>query len=104
MSNYVLTIPGTFKRPLTADAKQRLLAALHGVDPEEVGTVTPDLDVLTAEEGGVHFVLRLEVAAEDSGSAERLAMTVALTALAAAGYQEDAVFMGEPVVTGIDVR
>lgn len=103
MTKYVLTIPGTFKHPLTADAKQRLHAALRGVDPEEVGTVPPDLDVLTAEEGGERFVLRLEVAAEDSGSAQNLAVAVALTALATAGYAEDEVFMGDPVVTAIDV-
>ncbi|MDH6131968.1 hypothetical protein P3T37_001353 [Kitasatospora sp. MAA4] len=103
MSRFVLTIPGTFKRPLTAQARQRLLNALRGVDPDEVGTVPPDLDVLTADEGDTRFVLRVEVTADDSRAAEGLAMAVALTALAAADYPADDVWMGDPVVTAIDV-
>ncbi|WP_035803222.1 hypothetical protein [Kitasatospora mediocidica] len=103
MSRFVLTIPGTFKHPLSGQSRRRLLNALRGVDPDEVGTVPPDLDVLSADEGDTRFVLRLEVTAEDSGAAEGLAMSVALTALAAADYAEDDVFMGDAVVTAIDV-
>ncbi|MHA6763751.1 hypothetical protein [Streptacidiphilus sp. PAMC 29251] len=104
MSKYVLTIPGTFLAPLRPEAKTRLLNALQGVDPDEVGSSVPgDLGLLTLDEDGARFVLHLEVEAADRGAAEAEAVSVARGALAAAGYDEDTAPTGAPAVTAIDV-
>ncbi|MFC1408331.1 hypothetical protein ACEZCY_03425 [Streptacidiphilus sp. N1-12] len=103
MSKYVLTIPGTFLRPLQPDAKGRLLTALQGVDPDQVGSVPDDLDLLTLDQDGARFVLRLEVQAQDRGAAEGEALAVARRALASAGYDQDTAPTGAPSVTAIDV-
>ncbi len=103
MSRYVLTIPGTFKRPLQPDAKARLLTALQGVDPDEVGSVPEDLGLLTVDESASTFVLRLEVEAEDRTAAQDAALSAAVAALASAGYDQEEALTGKPTVTAIDV-
>jgi hypothetical protein len=103
MSRFVLTVPGTFKHPLREQARGRLLAALQGVDPDEVGAVPEDLDLLTTDADASTFVLRLEVEAADRGAAGDQAAGVARAALRAAGYQDEEAPIGVPVVTAIDV-
>lgn len=103
MSRFVLTVPGTFKHPLQGRARGRLLAALQGVDPDEVGAVPEDLDLLTADPDTSTFVLRLEVEAEDRAAAGDQAAEVARSALRAAGYADGEAPIGVPVVTAIDV-
>ncbi|MEU9078752.1 hypothetical protein ACFYUY_38560 [Kitasatospora sp. NPDC004745] len=103
MGNYVITVPGTVRRPVGEAARRTLLAVVHGADPEEAGVEVPDLDVLTLDEPEGTFVLRLEVQAADRGEAGDTALGLARRAFAAAGYQEDAVDIGTPAVTGIDV-
>ena len=103
MTRFVLTVPGTFRRPLEEQARGRLLAALQGVDPDEVGTVPEDLDLLTSDDDTSTFVLRLEVEAEDRYSAADQAAGVARSALRSAGYTDDDAPIGAPVVTAIDV-
>lgn len=102
MSRYVLTIPGTFKHALQPDAKARLLTALQGVDPEEVGSVPEDLDILTLDPAASTFVLRLEVEAKDRTGAQQEALRVAVAALASAGYDSSTAPTGAPTVTAID--
>ncbi|MFI6844293.1 hypothetical protein OG535_38495 [Kitasatospora sp. NBC_00085] len=103
MGSYVITVPGTVQRPLEESARRTVLAVVRGADPEEVGAQVPDLDVLTLDEPEGTFVLRLEVEAADRTAAGEAALVLARRAFAAAGYEEDAVGMGTPVVTGIDV-
>ncbi|WP_371483947.1 hypothetical protein [Kitasatospora sp. NBC_00315] len=103
MSRFVLTIPGTFKRPLQSDARTRLLTALQGADPEEVGSVPEELDVLTVDEDASTFVLRLEVEGDDRTAAQDAAVSAARSALDAAGYDEEDAPVGMPTVTAIDV-
>ncbi|MFD7918465.1 hypothetical protein ACFV3R_04480 [Streptomyces sp. NPDC059740] len=101
MAQYVVSVPGTFLRPLTEDARRRVLAAVRGADPDEVGDVPLDLDALSVEDEG-RFVLRLEVAADNSPAAQEAALTMARGALAAAGYDEDGAATGQAVITAID--
>ncbi|WP_406192990.1 hypothetical protein OH807_01935 [Kitasatospora sp. NBC_01560] len=103
MGDYVITVPGTVGRPMDEQARRALLAVVHGADPEVVGTEVPDLDVLTLDEPEGTFVLRLEVEAADRAGARAAALELARRAFAAAGYEADAVNVGPPVVTGIDV-
>lgn len=103
MSRFILTLPGTFKRPLQEGARVRLLAALQDMDPDEVGAVPEDLDLLTVDPDTSTFVLRLEVEAGDSRKARSQAMAVARSALRAAGYVDRDAPVGTPVVTAIDV-
>ncbi|MER8184952.1 hypothetical protein [Kitasatospora sp. NPDC094015] len=102
MGNYVITVPGTVRRPMDERARRALLAVVHGADPEEVGAEVPDLDVLTLDEPEGTFVLRLEVEAADRGAAGEAASDLARRALAAAGYDGDTAAIGTPAVTGID--
>ncbi|MER6304385.1 hypothetical protein ABT247_33310 [Kitasatospora sp. NPDC001539] len=103
MGSYVITVPGTVRHPVGEEARRTLLAVVHGADPEEAGTQVPDLDVLTLDEPEGTFVLRLEVEAPDHTAAGETALGLARRAFTAAGYEEDAVSIGTPVVTGIDV-
>lgn len=103
MSRFVLTVPGTFKRPLQEQPRARLLAALRGVDPDRFGTVPQDLDLLTLDPDASTFVLRLEVEATDTTSAGDQAEAMVRTALRAAGYTDWEAPVGVPVVTAIDV-
>ncbi|GGU96980.1 hypothetical protein GCM10010495_04080 [Kitasatospora herbaricolor] len=102
MTNFVISLPGTFKQELTQAAKAQLLGALRGADPQEVGSDPQDLDMLTLNEGSPTFTLRLEVTAEDSRGAEREALAMASRALALAGFQGDAALLGQPAITSID--
>ena len=102
MTNFVISLPGTLKKELTPAAKSRLLAALQGTDPQEVGSDPQGLDVLTLHEGERIFTLRLEVEADDSAGAEREATAVAARALAGAGFDEGTALLGRPAVTAID--
>ncbi|MEC4018738.1 hypothetical protein [Streptomyces sp. H27-D2] len=104
MTNFVVSVPGTFKEPLGAEARARLLTGLQGADPEEVGSVPSDLDVLSVDEGTSTFILRLEVEAEDSRAAQREALSIASRALAQAGYTEESAPVGNAVITAIDVE
>ncbi|MGV9271667.1 hypothetical protein ACWDRR_44340 [Kitasatospora sp. NPDC003701] len=103
MGDYVITVPGTVGRPMDERARRALLAVVHGADPEVVGTEVPDLDVLTLDEPEGTFVLRLEVEAADRDGAGTAALDLVRQAFTAAGYEEGAVNIGSPVVTGIDV-
>ncbi|MFH9354100.1 hypothetical protein [Kitasatospora sp. NPDC017646] len=103
MGSYVITVPGTVQRPVEEAARRTLLAVVHGADPEEAGAQVPDLDVLTLDEPEGTFVLRLEVDAPDHSAAGEAALVLARRAFAAAGYEEGAVSIGTPAVTGIDV-
>ncbi|MFC1415721.1 hypothetical protein [Streptacidiphilus cavernicola] len=103
MSKFVLTIPGTFKRPLADDARARLVAALQGVDPDQVGAVPADLDLVSVDPDSGRFVLHLEVQADDRTAAQAEAVSVARRALAAAGYGDQDAPTGAPAVTAIDV-
>ena len=103
MSKFVLTIPGTFKHPLSDGARARLVAALQGVDPDQVGTVPEDLGLLSVDPDTFRFVLHLEVRAENRTAALTEAVAVARGALEAAGYGEQDAPTGAPSVTAIDI-
>ncbi|MFE9425064.1 hypothetical protein ACFYNO_19045 [Kitasatospora sp. NPDC006697] len=103
MGSYVITVPGTVRQPLDETARRALLRVVHGADPEEAGSEVPDLDVLTLDEPEGTFVLRLEVEARDRTEAGEAAVGLAGRAFAAAGYGAEAVSIGTPAVTGIDV-
>jgi hypothetical protein len=103
MSRFVLTVPGTLARPLRDQSRARLLAALQDVDPDEVGQLPDDLDLLTVDQDAGTFVLRLEIEAQDRSAAGEQAVEAARSALRAAGYADEDAPVGAPVVTAIDV-
>ncbi|GAA1069096.1 hypothetical protein GCM10009665_75990 [Kitasatospora nipponensis] len=103
MTDFVISLPGTLRRDLTELGRSRLLGALRGTDPRRVGSDPQDLEVLTEHEGESTFTVRVEVAADDSAEAEREAVLLGLRALKAAGFDEQTVLLGQPVVTAIDI-
>ncbi|MFC8920659.1 hypothetical protein E2C00_01380 [Streptomyces sp. WAC05374] len=104
MTTYVITIPGTFLRELTDDARSTLVRNLRPADPRHtsLGRVE-ELDVLTVNDNGT-FSVRLEVEADDSRRAEEAARRTAAAALREAGYTEDEAPTGPAAVTGIDAQ
>ncbi|MCS0637029.1 hypothetical protein NX801_15430 [Streptomyces sp. LP05-1] len=102
MTTYVITIPGTFLRPLTDDASAALVGRLRPADPQqtELGR-REDLDILTTNDNGT-FSVRLEVEADTSGEAEERAKRTAAAALSEAGFDEETAPLGPATVTGID--
>ncbi|MER7112657.1 hypothetical protein [Streptomyces sp. NPDC000229] len=104
MTTYVITIPGTFLRELTDDARSVLVQRLRPADPRQTSLGrAEELDVLTVHDNGT-FSVRLEVEAVDSRSAEEVARSAAATALREAGYSEDEAPTGPAAVTGIDAQ
>ena len=102
MTNFIVTVPGTFTRMPDTAEKSRLLTALQGADPDEVGDVPPDLDVLSTDATASTFTMRLEVEADDSRAAQEQALGIARDALAQAGFDEATAPMGPPAMTAID--
>jgi hypothetical protein len=102
VTTYVITIPGTFLRELTDEARSVLVRKLRPADPRQTSLGrAEELDVLTVNENGT-FSVRLEVEAHDSHSAEEAARRTATEALREAGYAEDDAPTGPAAVTGID--
>ncbi|NEA53779.1 hypothetical protein G3I60_06295 [Streptomyces sp. SID13666] len=105
MSNFVVSLPGTLKAPLTPETKGKILAALQGTDPHEVAEgESADLDALSLNPDTSTFTLRLEVEAENSGTARAEALALAESALRGAGLDEQSAPLGNPVITAIDVN
>ncbi|WP_433887909.1 hypothetical protein [Streptomyces sp. CA-111067] len=103
MTTYVVTVPGTFAQAPSEQDTAELKRALRAADPR--GTdfgEAEDLDALTLYSGTSAFSLRLEIEADDSPSAEGAARTMATAALRSTGFDEHAVSLGDPVITGID--
>ncbi|MCZ4124539.1 hypothetical protein [Streptomyces sp. H39-S7] len=104
MSNFVVSLPGTLKAPLTPETRGKILAALQGTDPHEVAEgEAADLDALSLDPDTSTFTLRLEVEAENSGQAREEARALAEGALRGAGLDEQTAPLGNPVITAIDV-
>ncbi|OKK03825.1 hypothetical protein AMK26_20715 [Streptomyces sp. CB03234] len=104
MTTYVITIPGTFLRELTDDARSVLVRHLRPADPRQTSLGrAEDLDVLTVNDNGT-FSVRLEVEADNSRSAEEVARRTATAALREAGYTENEAPTGPAAVTGIDAQ
>ncbi|MDJ0343398.1 hypothetical protein QMK19_19440 [Streptomyces sp. H10-C2] len=104
MSNFVVSLPGTLKAPLTPDVRGKILAALQGTDPREVAEgESAALDPLSVNLDTSTFILRLEVEAENSASARANALALAEAALRSAGLDPESAPLGNPVITAIDV-
>ncbi|MEU6808003.1 hypothetical protein ABZ920_03100 [Streptomyces sp. NPDC046831] len=102
MSTYVITIPGTFLRGLSADQRDGLTHRLRRADPHRTSLGRQeDLDLLTVNDDNT-FSIRLEVTADDRGAAERTAKQAAAAALREVGLAEDDAPLGPTTVTGID--
>ncbi|MFE0090349.1 hypothetical protein [Streptomyces sp. NPDC058991] len=105
MTVYVVTIPGTFLKELSASARTDLVRALRPADPRTTDFgAAEDLDILTFYPDSPAFSLRLEVEAHDNASAEARARELATDALRSVGVSEDEVPLGQPVITGIDTE
>ncbi|MDI9888953.1 DUF6204 family protein [Streptomyces sp. HNM0645] len=105
MTVYVVTIPGTFLKELSASARAELVRALRPADPRTTDFgAAEDLDILTFYPDSPAFSLRLEVEAHDNASAEAKARKLAADALRSVGVSEEEVPLGQPVITGIDAE
>ncbi|MGQ4486018.1 hypothetical protein LRE75_24520 [Streptomyces sp. 372A] len=99
MTNFVITVPGTFGTDITDSTRAALegtLASQHTNVSESEG-----LDLLTLNEDGT-FSVRLEVEARDRYEAELNASRILSAALQKAGIDESDASLGPPAVTGID--
>ncbi|MEU3460592.1 hypothetical protein ABZ721_11630 [Streptomyces sp. NPDC006733] len=104
MTNFVVSLPGTLKAPLSPETKGKILSALQGTDPQEVAEgEAAELDALSLDPDTSTFTLRLEVEAENSGQAREEARALAEGALRGAGLDEESAPLGTPVITAIDV-
>ncbi|MGW2477050.1 hypothetical protein [Streptomyces sp. NPDC001665] len=99
MTNFIITVPGTFGTAITDSTRSVLesaLASQHTNVSESEG-----LDLLTLNEDGT-FSVRLEVEARDRYEAELNASRILSAALKKAGIEESDAPLGPPAVTGID--
>ncbi len=104
MTTYVITIPGTFLSELTDTARAAVQEQLRPADPQQTSLGRmEDLDILTVNDNGT-FSIRLEMEADDSGSAEERAKQAVTAALGSAGLSEDDAPLGPAAVTGIDTQ
>ncbi|TXS44455.1 hypothetical protein [Streptomyces sp. t39] len=103
MSTYVITIPGTFLAPPSADVRAAVERELRPADPRQTSLGRrEELRILTVNENDT-FTVRLEVEAADSDEAEDTARRTVASALTAVGVAADDAPLGPAVVTGIEV-
>ncbi|MFF4183716.1 hypothetical protein ACFYZ9_11050 [Streptomyces sp. NPDC001691] len=102
MTTYVVTIPGTLLAERTEERTQTLERALRPADPRGTRLGEAEhLEMLTFYSGSSAFSVRLEVEADDTGTAEQEARRTVAAALRTAGYAEDEAPLGDAVITGI---
>ncbi|MCX5384310.1 hypothetical protein [Streptomyces sp. NBC_00083] len=102
MTTYVVTIPGTLLGERSEERTQTLKQALRPADPRGTRLGEAEhLEMLTFYSGSSAFSVRLEVEADDTGTAERDARRTVTDALRTAGYAEDEAPLGDAVITGI---
>ncbi|MEU1280921.1 hypothetical protein [Streptomyces sp. NPDC005805] len=102
MTTFVITLPGTFLRTPGEEEKAAVRRELRPADPRQTSLGREeDLRILTVNDNGT-FTVRLEVEAQDTGTAELEARQTAENALRAAGFTDDEAPLGPAAVTGID--
>ncbi|MFB8088494.1 hypothetical protein [Streptomyces sp. NPDC055992] len=99
MTNFVITVPGTFVIDITHSERSALESALASQHTDV--SRSEGLDLLSLNEDGT-FSVRLEVEAPDRYEAELNASRILAAALKKAGIEEADAPLGPPAVTGID--
>ncbi|MFF1837007.1 hypothetical protein ACFVXE_22800 [Streptomyces sp. NPDC058231] len=103
MTTYVITVPGTFVHGITDAARSEVERRLRPQDPQNTDLgETEDLNLLTIQDDGNAFSVRLQVEASDRASAESDAARLVSAALRSSGLSMDDAPLGPAAVTGID--
>lgn len=103
MTTYVITVPGTFVHGVTDTDRREVRRRLRPHDPRNTDMgESEELNLLTVQEEGNTFSVRLEVEAPDQAGAEADAVRLVSAALRDSGFTQDDAPLGPPAVTGID--
>ncbi|MFD9789770.1 hypothetical protein ACFWXK_02340 [Streptomyces sp. NPDC059070] len=102
MTEYVITVPGTFVHGITDAQRVEVERRLRPRDPANTDFgENEELSLLTVQEGNV-FSVRLEVRAASRKEAEADAVRLVGDALRDSGFGPDDAPLGPAAVTGID--
>ncbi|OAR22641.1 hypothetical protein A8W25_23840 [Streptomyces sp. ERV7] len=102
MTDYVITVPGTFVHGITDAQRSEIERRLRPQDPANTGFgENEELSLLTVQDANT-FAVRLEVEAATRGEAEASAVRLVSAALRDSGFAEDDAPLGPAAVTGID--
>ncbi|MEV6553012.1 hypothetical protein AB0M57_30535 [Streptomyces sp. NPDC051597] len=102
MTDYVITVPGTFVHGITDDQRAAVERKLRPQDPSNTDFgENEELSLLTLQDGNM-FSVRLEVEAATRDEAEAKAVDLVSAALRDTGLAEDDAPLGPAAVTGID--
>ncbi|MFF3749313.1 hypothetical protein ACFYYH_02455 [Streptomyces sp. NPDC002018] len=103
MTTYVITVPGTFVHGITDTQRSDVKHTLRPKDPKNTNLgESEELELLTIEDDGAAFSVRLEVEATDRADAEAEAVRLVAAALRDSGLTRADAPLGPAVVTGID--
>ncbi|MFF7334025.1 hypothetical protein ACIQU5_08075 [Streptomyces sp. NPDC090306] len=103
MTTYVITVPGTFVHGISPALRSEVERRLSPRDPQETDLgETEDLSLLTVEDDGNVFSVRLRVEAPDQASAEGEAVRLVTSVFEDSGLSKDDAPLGPAAVTGID--
>ncbi|MEV0040652.1 hypothetical protein [Streptomyces sp. NPDC050804] len=103
MTTYVITVPGTFVRGITDAQRSDVKRRLRPKDPKNTNLgESEELELLTIEDDGAAFSVRLEVEAADRAGAEAEAVRLVVAALRDSGFTRGDAPLGPAVITGID--
>ncbi|PKV89615.1 hypothetical protein [Streptomyces sp. TLI_146] len=102
MTDYVITVPGTFVHGITDAQRSAVERRLRPQDPANTDFgESEELSLLTVQEGNM-FSVRLEVEAASRSEAEANAVRLVSAALRDSGFGEEDAPLGPAAVTGID--
>ena len=102
MTDYVITVPGTFVHGITDAQRSSVERKLRPQDPANTGFgESEELSLLTVQDGNT-FSVRLEVEAAGRSEAEANAVRLVSAALRDSGISEEDAPLGPAAVTGID--
>lgn len=103
MTTYVITVPGTFVHGINDTQRFELEQKLRPQDPKNTDLgESEELSLLTLQDDGNAFSVRLEVEASGHTEAETEAVRLVTTALRDSGFTEHDAPLGPAAVTGID--
>ncbi|MFJ4989779.1 hypothetical protein ACIP9H_39010 [Streptomyces sp. NPDC088732] len=103
MTTYVITVPGTFVQGIDDTQRSEFERKLRPQDPKNTDLgESEELSLLTVQDDGHAFSVRLEVEASGRTEAETEAVRLVTTALRDSGFTEQTAPLGPAAVTGID--
>lgn len=103
MTTFVITVPGTFVHGISPALRSEVERRLSPRDPQDTDLgETEDLSLLTVEDDGNAFSVRVRIEAPDKAAAESDAVRLVSSAFEDSGLSKDDAPFGPAAVTGID--